>query len=191
MYKRQLVDGLKVYNNTIYHFNQSYFRGMRYILEENVLEIKNNIVRGRISHEGSAELSNNMTEVSNSWFVDPANGNLQLTAAAAEAIGAGLILDEVTEDFFGNSRVNSLYDIGAHQVTQGTILDEVVADDGQATLTWRSLEGADGYVVKYGTEPGAVSYTHLDVYKRQSLQCRQVRRSIILSCSLIHWSRMW
>lgn len=117
------VNGLKVYNNTIAHFDANYFRGIRYLHEDNVLEIKNNIVRGKLSDEGSAELKDNATSVPDTWFRDFANGDLRLTKEGFQAIRSLLDDDEpdfvppeVTDDFFGNAR-KGRHEIGAHQLT--------------------------------------------------------------------------
>jgi len=39
----------------------------------------------------------------------------------------------------------------------------VVAEDGQVTLTWQAVDGADGYHIYYGTNPNVVSSTNAEL----------------------------
>lgn len=113
------VKGLKVFNNTVFHDNPNASRAFEYLHPETSVEIKNNLVRGLIrSREGGkADLERNLTQVQADWFIDPENGDLRLTEKAAEALGAGVMLPEVRDDFFGTPR-SGFYDIGAHQITK-------------------------------------------------------------------------
>jgi hypothetical protein len=112
------VRDLKVYNNTLFHGNPDYERAFEYMHPDSTMEIKNNLVHASIlSREGGqAELQNNLVQVPADWFVDPQNGNLCLTDKAMEPRGAGVSLEDVPDDFFGNPR-KGVYDIGAEQIS--------------------------------------------------------------------------
>lgn len=110
------ADGVKVYNNTVVktgpkdHNN----RGVRVIsgCNNKDVEIINNIVAGGGIEPETAKERNNYTGPVDNFFVDPATGNLRLTAGAGAVINRGEVISELVEDFDGNAR-DSQPDIGA------------------------------------------------------------------------------
>jgi hypothetical protein len=113
------TNNLKVYNNTIYSNDSSYGRTLQ--VDGSVttgLKFWQNIMRGGIlyTNGGTASTTGSIvgTTPAASWFVDPLNGDLRLTAAATAAIDQAVVLAEVTDDYFANPR-SSLPDKGAYE----------------------------------------------------------------------------
>jgi hypothetical protein len=93
------VDRIKVYHNTIWRPERNWSRGIRVGAGTTHTDIANNLVHGEIRLEGGeAQLRQNLAGRLEGYFVDPASGNLALTAAATGAIDHGLSLPEVTDD---------------------------------------------------------------------------------------------
>lgn len=110
--------GLLFANNTIFNDNPQCRRSVEYSFPATSVKIVNNLVRGEITslEGGKAELVNNLTQVPDDWFMNPCSGDLRLTAKASQAVGAGVKLEQVTDDFMGNPRLG-VNDIGAHQIS--------------------------------------------------------------------------
>ncbi len=112
--------GTKIYNNTVVNENSEYHYAIKYAHEYSNVDIRNNLVSGKISPctgqtGAKAFLQNNITEVPWDWFVDPANGNLKVVKdKVGEIKGKGEKLEEVADDFFGKKRDKS-WDVGAWQ----------------------------------------------------------------------------
>ena len=107
------ADGIKVFNNTIWRPERNWTRGIRVGTGTSQTEIANNLVHGEIQLEGGvANLHQNLTGRLDGYFVDPASGNLALTAAATGAIDQGASLPEVTNDIRGRLRHGHI-DLGA------------------------------------------------------------------------------
>ena len=108
---------LDVFNNTMYG-SSTYFRAVQvYGANTTGLELKYNILRGAILANGVAYTSvGNLTggAAADSWFVDPAGGNLRLTEAATLAINHGASLPQVIADWDGLTR-DAQPDIGADE----------------------------------------------------------------------------
>jgi hypothetical protein len=93
------AERIKVLNNSIWRPERNWSRGLRVGTGTVQTEIVNNLVHGEIRLEGGkAELRQNLARRLDGYFVDPASGNLALTAAATEAIGRGLPLPDVPDD---------------------------------------------------------------------------------------------
>ena len=113
-------------NNTVYRVagpsDPDFFRTLQIFdapaLKTVNLQLTNNLVYGNmsISATGTYTLTNNIigTAPQANWFVNPATGDLHLTAAATAAIEHGLVLSDVTNDFDNVARSNSP-DIGADE----------------------------------------------------------------------------
>jgi hypothetical protein len=90
---------VKIIHNTIWRPDRHWNRGIRVGAGTTRTEIVNNLVHGQIQFEGGeAQLHSNLTGRLDGYFVDPSSGNLALTTQAADAIGRGTPLPEVTED---------------------------------------------------------------------------------------------
>jgi len=99
------VERIKVFNNTIWRPERNWNRGIRVGTGTARTEIVNNLAHGEIRLDGGeAQLRNNLTGKLDGYFVDPALGNLALTANANGAIDQGVSLPEVTDDIRGKRR---------------------------------------------------------------------------------------
>lgn len=114
------TNNLKVYNNTIYGEGGSSHRALQ--VDSSVttgLKFWQNILRGGILYSNGGTVSTTGSIVGStpdaSWFVDPLNGDLRLTAVATAAIDQAAVLPEVTDDYFGNPR-GSKPDKGGYEV---------------------------------------------------------------------------
>lgn len=110
------VDGVKVYNNTVWRLDLR-GRGIRSIEKIQQVDIANNLVRGALLLTGSETARNNIVGPMDGWFVDPAAGNLRLSAAVPEVIDQGLVLPEIVDDIDARAR-GSNPDIGASEYTR-------------------------------------------------------------------------
>src|SRR5262249_17356016 len=93
-------------------------RLIRLVHDNDGLRVINNLLCGpEIRNESSSriDLRNNLAEDLTPALLDPAHGNLHLTARAVEAIGRALPLPEVTDDIDRQPRGSRL-DIGADQL---------------------------------------------------------------------------
>ena len=107
------ADRVRVYNNSIWRPERNWSRGIRIGTGTGRAEIVNNLVHGEIRFEGGqAELRSNLAGRLDDYFVDPASGDLTLTASAAGAIDRGASLPEIIDDIRGRPRSGSI-DIGA------------------------------------------------------------------------------
>jgi hypothetical protein len=92
------------------------------------VQVINNLLDAAIQpRDGAAPtLSNNLTAAPPGWFVDPAAGDLHLTALAGAAIGHATALADASDDFDAQSRPpgTNRSDIGADQ----TLPDWIFAD---------------------------------------------------------------
>jgi len=105
------VDGIKVYHNTVWRQNAQ-GRGIRCIEKLANVEIVNNLCRGALALSGSEKADHNLVGPLEGLFVDPAAGNLRLTALAADAIGKAAPLESVKDDLDGRKR-DAHPDLGA------------------------------------------------------------------------------
>ena len=116
------TNNLKVYNNTVYSSDAAYFRTLHVNSSVTTgLKIWQNIIRGQVlySDGGTADTTGSIIGSSPlaSWFVDPTNGDLRLTASATPAIDTAAVLAEVTDDYFAAPR-GSQPDKGAYEIQQ-------------------------------------------------------------------------
>jgi len=114
----------KVYYNTIL-VNGGYPNAIEYRFSRTTgVDIKNNLTDASIvARDGaSGSVSNNVTNVTASSFVNPAAGDLHLKQTATAAIDKGVAVS-VTDDFDGQARPQgAASDIGAHEyATSATI----------------------------------------------------------------------
>jgi len=110
------ADRIKVLNNTIWRSERNWSRGIRVGTGTTHTEIVNNLVHGEIRFDGgSAQTRHNLSSRLEDYFVDPASGNLALTAAATGAIDQGVPLLEVIDDIRGRRRVGPP-DLGAWEI---------------------------------------------------------------------------
>jgi hypothetical protein len=99
------AEGIKVFHNSIWRPERNWSRGIRVGTGTARTEIVNNLVHGEIRLEGGeAEVHHNLAGRLDGYFVDPASGDLALTADATGAFDAGVPLAEVTEDIRGKRR---------------------------------------------------------------------------------------
>ncbi len=109
------VQRIKVYNNSIWRPERNWNRGIRVGTGTAQTEIVNNLIHGEIRLDGGqALLRNNLVGRLDSYFIDPASGNLALTSAATGALGHGVSLPEITEDICHRPRQEHA-DLGAWQ----------------------------------------------------------------------------
>ncbi len=107
------AENVKVYNNSIWRPEQNWSRGIRIGTGTSDVDIANNLVHGQIRFDGGqAQLRQNLADHLDSYFVEPASGNLALTKAATGAIDKGVSVSEVNEDIRGRHRTGRP-DIGA------------------------------------------------------------------------------
>ena len=135
----------EVYNNTVYRIagpnDPDFFRTLQIFdtsaLKTVNLQLTNNLIYGNtnIVATGTYTLTNNIigTGPQASWFVDPAAGDLHLTALATAAINHGLVLSDVLDDFDGQSRGGSP-DIGADEIVPEPATLAMLAAGGLALL---------------------------------------------------------
>jgi hypothetical protein len=110
------ADRIKVLNNSIWRPARNWSRGIRIGTGTSSTQVVNNLVHGEIRLEGGeAQLSHNHAGRLDGYFADPAAGQLELTAAAKDAIGQGIALPEVTDDIRGRPRAVRP-DLGAWQL---------------------------------------------------------------------------
>jgi hypothetical protein len=118
------ADRIKVLNNTIWRPAQNWSRGIRIGTGTSRTEIANNLVHGEIRLDGGeAQLRQNLAGRLEGYFLDPASGNLTLTAAAAGAIDQGVSLPEVTDDIGRRPRPGRP-DLGAWEFDGKSKVDE-------------------------------------------------------------------
>lgn len=112
------ADSIRIFNNSIWKQGESTGRGIRFIDNFSNIEMRNNLLRGRLIYD--AGVSTGVTESGNlvasltGYFQDPASGNLHLTSVATGAIDKGSSLSAVTDDWDGSVR-SSVPDIGADE----------------------------------------------------------------------------
>ncbi|MDT8302115.1 MAG: right-handed parallel beta-helix repeat-containing protein [Sedimentisphaerales bacterium] len=93
------AQNVRVYNNSIWRPEQNFSRGIRVGTGTSDTNIVNNLIHGEIRFDGGkAQLRQNLTGRIDSYFVDPASGNLALTQTATEAIDKGISLTDLTGD---------------------------------------------------------------------------------------------
>jgi lysophospholipase L1-like esterase len=106
-----------IFNNTVHEPKSRFGRLIRVLSDNDGLRVENNLLSGpapMVESTSQITLRNNLSRDMTAEFVDPARGNLRLTAAATAAIDQGGPLTEVTTDIDKNSR-DSRPDLGAHE----------------------------------------------------------------------------
>ncbi len=109
------VQHVKVYSNSCWRPDDS-GRGIRCIELVKDAKLINNLVRGKLEIIDGCEGSNNCIHAPSNYFVNPKKGDLHLTSLASGAMGKGLVLAEVKEDFDRQPR-KPTPDIGADEYT--------------------------------------------------------------------------
>ena len=107
------TDNVRVYHNTVYAPDPR-CRAIHYFQDIHRLHLANNLVRGRLEGEGEVRVEGNVVGDLEGYFVKPLEGDLHLTERAAEALGKGVPLAAVTDDFDGQKRADPP-DIGADE----------------------------------------------------------------------------
>jgi hypothetical protein len=93
------TERIRVHHNSISRPEENWNRGIRVGTGTRDSDLVNNLVHGEIQFEGGeARLRNNLAGRLDGYFVDPARGNLVLTAKAENAIDRGVTLPDVAED---------------------------------------------------------------------------------------------
>ncbi len=107
----------KVYNNTVYN-ESGYPNSIEYRFYCDGTVIANNFTNRAIYARDGADacLQSNLITPDLTYFKNHQSGDLHITGLAEKAINKGISLPEVIEDVDLQSRVNSLYDIGADEV---------------------------------------------------------------------------
>lgn len=111
------ADGARVYNNTVY-VDSNYPNAIEYrFLGTKNSEIINNLANKAITSRngGSALVSNNLTNASERWFLEPHRGNLHLVASIQELVDKATDILQMTTDIDGDIRKTGLSDIGADE----------------------------------------------------------------------------
>jgi len=111
----------KILNNTVFDLQSKLGRLIRLCHENGGMMVANNLVCGpkiQIESESDINFIDNLEKDVSAALVDPAAGNLRLTAAAVGAIGKALPLPDVKEDIDRKPR-GEKPDIGAHQLNAG------------------------------------------------------------------------
>lgn len=107
------TDNVRVYHNTIWAA-EPHWRAVHYFQKIHRLHVANNLVRGRIQGEGDVRAEGNVVGELEGYFVNPLQGDLHLTARGADALGKGIVLPAVTDDFDGQER-DQPPDVGADE----------------------------------------------------------------------------
>ncbi len=107
------IDNVKVYHNTVYA-PDSRCRAIHAFQDIHRLHLANNLMRGRFDYEGDVRVEMNVVGDLDGYFINPLEGDLHLTELATEALGKGVRLSTVTDDFDGQKRAD-LPDIGADE----------------------------------------------------------------------------
>jgi hypothetical protein len=96
------VEGIKVRHNSIWRPDQNWGRGIRVGTGVTQTEVVNNLVHGGIQVEGGdARIHDNLARRLEGYFVNPATGDLALTAAATGAISRAIALHDIPTDARG------------------------------------------------------------------------------------------
>lgn len=104
---------VKVYNNTVVATNLD-FPAVDFNECAQNSQFKNNLVCGRVETRAETVSEKNLVGQFPGWFANPDIGDLHLTDAAVGAIGQGVSLPEVSQDFDCRPR-KAAPDIGAHE----------------------------------------------------------------------------
>jgi|GEM_PF-3341449 len=105
-------EDIKIYNNTVYRPQGRGGIVLQDTGNNRNIDIKNNFIFGNTSLGGSTVTQSNNKMISRSGtfpsanFVDASNNDFHLTKTAADLIGMGVTLPEVTKDFDGTTRLN-------------------------------------------------------------------------------------
>jgi hypothetical protein len=109
--------GAKVYYNTVYN-NSDYQNSIECRFEYTKgCELYNNLCNNAITlrNEASADITNNVNNASQDWFINVQNGDLHLKSAIEEVADKALDLEEVIKDIDGETRNKGTSDIGADE----------------------------------------------------------------------------
>lgn len=117
----------KILHNTVHDPGSRQGRLIRLVHDNPGLVVANNLLSGppiRNESPSRIELKNNLVREMTSAFVDPAAGNLRLTARAVDAIDRAVPLPEVSDDIDGRRR-GPKPDIGAHELAPAARLNPI------------------------------------------------------------------
>jgi len=112
----------RIVNNTVYDPTSQLGRLIRLVHDNDGLLVANNLLSGpplRNESGSRIEFKNNLSKDFTAFLVAPADGNLRLTAGAAEAIDHAIPLPDVTEDIDRKPR-GRMPDIGASEFAAPT-----------------------------------------------------------------------
>jgi len=108
----------QVYNNTILA-DHAYPNAIEYRFADTTgVTIVNNLSNKALdARDGaSATTAHNVLTATDSWFVNPAQGDMHLSSALAAVVDAGQSVTGLTDDFYGSARPQgSGFDIGAQE----------------------------------------------------------------------------
>jgi hypothetical protein len=110
--------GARVYHNTVVSADGSalFFSSIDYPFANSVVDIRNDLTRRITARDGAtATVSSNFENTPLTYFVNPAQGNFQLSAGAAQAIDKGAVLAEAGIDMNGRAHDVGAPDLGAYE----------------------------------------------------------------------------
>lgn len=105
------TDNVRAYHNTVWAADPGGL-AIHYFDDIHRLHLANNLVRGRIVGDGDVRTEGNVVGDLEGYFVNPLEGDLHLTERAVDAVGKGVALAAVTDDFDGQKRADPS-DVGA------------------------------------------------------------------------------
>ena len=122
----------KALNNTVV-LSGTYPNAMEYRFAATTgVDIRYNLTDGAVrSRDGAGgTVSNNVTNASTGWFVNPGMGDLHLTSLATGAVDQAIAHPDVLNDYDGQSRSPGLPDIGADEFLPAAVKGDANGDGG-------------------------------------------------------------
>ena len=154
----------QVYNNTIY-MEHGYPNAVEYRFAATTgLTIANNLSNKAITarESASAEVSNNVTEATASWFINPSAGDLHLSYTIPSVVDQGQRIQSLKDDFDMTKRPQGKgYDIGADEYASEIIdpVTDIMANDADGPIT---VSPGASIRISISVDPGSHSKENVD-----------------------------